>query len=89
MLVLSRRMGESIVIGQDITVRVISIRGSGENAVVRLGIEAPKQVGIWRSEILSEVRSEMELAAGLEATTDLDHTLRAVGRVIRSQQPDA
>ncbi len=82
MLVLSRRAGESIVIGKDITVKVVSVRGSGENAVIRLGIEAPDQVGIWRSEILSEVRSEMEKAAESSSSSNLDEALKAARNVL-------
>lgn len=47
MLVLSRKSQESITIGENITVRIISIRGN----TVRLGIEAPKEVSILRSEL--------------------------------------
>ena len=82
MLVLSRRAGESIVIGKDITVKVVSVRGSGENAVIRLGIDAPDQVGIWRSEILSEVRSEMEKAAESSSSSNLDEALKAARNVL-------
>jgi len=41
MLVLSRRVGEAILIGDDIVVRVIEVRGRGPRAAVKLGIEAP------------------------------------------------
>ena len=47
MLVLTRRPGQSIVIDDDITVRVVSMK----NGQVRLGIEAPKHVGIVREEL--------------------------------------
>ena len=47
MLVLSRQKGESIYIGDDISVKVIRIRGTQ----VELGIEAPQNVGILRSEL--------------------------------------
>lgn len=47
MLVLSRKIGEKIVIGHNITVTITEIRGSK----VRLGIEAPRHVSIDRSEI--------------------------------------
>lgn len=48
MLILTRRCGESITIGDDIRVRVLGIKG----AQVRLGIEAPQDVPIHREEIL-------------------------------------
>jgi carbon storage regulator len=47
MLVLSRRNGESIVIGGGITVKVLRVKGN----VVQLGIDAPKEVAIQRSEL--------------------------------------
>lgn len=49
MLVLSRKFGEEIVIGSDIKIEVIEIRGKK----VRLGITAPQQVSVLRAEILS------------------------------------
>jgi carbon storage regulator len=48
MLVLSRKLNESIIINGDIRVMVVDIRGNQ----VRLGIEAPESVGIFREEIL-------------------------------------
>jgi carbon storage regulator len=49
MLVLSRKTNESILIGDGITIKIIEVRGGG----VRIGIEAPKEIGILRSELLS------------------------------------
>lgn len=51
MLVLSRRIGERIVIGDNVTVTVIDIRG---NNVVRLGIDAPLTTKIMREELILE-----------------------------------
>jgi carbon storage regulator len=48
MLVLSRRTGERIVIDDRITVTVIEVRGGQ----VRLGIEAPKDIPVWREEVV-------------------------------------
>jgi len=55
MLVLSRRNGESIVIGTEITVTVVEIRGGQ----IRLGIEAPKKIPVRRE----EVRAKKEMVA--------------------------
>jgi carbon storage regulator len=52
MLILSRKPGESIVIGQAITVTVKKMKGN----VVQLGIEAPKEVPIVRSELQERIR---------------------------------
>ncbi len=51
MLVLSRRVGESIVIGDDVTVTVLEVRGD----VVRVGIDAPRSVTVHRAELLREL----------------------------------
>jgi carbon storage regulator len=59
MLVLARKREETIVIDGKITIKVIHVRGNS----VRLGIEAPDGVAIWRSELLAEPvdRSEPRL----------------------------
>jgi carbon storage regulator len=52
-LVLSRRLGESIVIGHDVTVTVVEVRGD----VVRLGIEAPRDVDVHREEVYLDLQA--------------------------------
>jgi len=52
MLVLSRKVDESIVIGDNITIKVISV----EKGVVKLGVDAPKNVSIVRNELLEDVK---------------------------------
>ncbi|MEO3935395.1 carbon storage regulator CsrA [Dermatophilaceae bacterium Soc4.6] len=60
MLVLSRRVGESIAIGDDVVVTVLEVRGD----VVRIGIAAPRSVTVHRSELLEELeRSNQEAAS--------------------------
>ncbi|RMG36329.1 MAG: carbon storage regulator [Planctomycetota bacterium] len=54
MLVLSRKVGERVLIGDQIAVTVVRI---GPNAV-RLGIEAPKELNIVREELLARIRDE-------------------------------
>ncbi len=56
MLVLSRKKNESIIIDGNIVITVVEIRGDK----VRLGIEAPKEVPIHRSEIHASIQSEQE-----------------------------
>lgn len=51
MLVLARKEDEAIHIGENIVVKVVSI----ENGIVKLGIEAPKEVSIMRHELIAEV----------------------------------
>lgn len=59
MLVLTRRMDESIVIGDDIRVKVVAIKGDH----VRLGVEAPKATPIHREEVYEEIQKENRAAA--------------------------
>lgn len=59
-LILTRRIGESLVIGDNVTVRVLSVKGSQ----VRLGIEAPREVAVHREEIAERIRAELTLQAG-------------------------
>ncbi len=63
MLVLSRREGQGIVIGDNVVIRVVEIRGDH----VRLGIDAPRSVVIHREEIAEEIRIANEMAARQEA----------------------
>jgi carbon storage regulator len=59
MLVLSRKFNESIVIDGRIRITVVEIRGHQ----IRLGIEAPKEVGVMREELLVPATTEMVAAA--------------------------
>lgn len=59
MLVLARRPGESLVIGNDIVVTVLAVEGGA----VRLGIVAPPAVAVLRQEVLQQVGSENQRAA--------------------------
>ena len=65
MLVLARKIDESIVIGDNITVKIISI----EKGVVKLGIDAPRDVSIIRNELLEEVK-DLNVAASKEHNED-------------------
>ena len=59
MLVLSRRSGESIVLGDDITVTVLEVRGD----VVRIGIDAPRSLKVHRAELLAQLEESNRQAA--------------------------
>lgn len=63
MLVLTRKLGESVTIGDDIKISVIDIKGRQ----VRLGIEAPKSLTIHREEIYAKIHEENQRAAFLES----------------------
>ncbi len=69
MLVLSRRPGESITIGNDVVVTIISIAGGQ----VRLGISAPRNVQILREEVFTVMQEENRAAAdGVSNMQQLD-----------------
>ncbi|HEY4280268.1 MAG TPA: carbon storage regulator CsrA [Conexibacter sp.] len=59
MLIITRRPGEKIVLGEDITVTVMEVSGQ----TVRLGIDAPKSLPIYREEIWAAVKQENAAAA--------------------------
>lgn len=54
MLVLTRRLEETIKIGADITVTILGIKGSQ----IRIGIEAPKDVQVHREEVFNRIKTE-------------------------------
>lgn len=58
MLVLSRKNGESIKIGEDIEITIIS----SKNDQVKIGIKAPKNIGVYRKEVIEQINQENILA---------------------------
>ncbi|MBQ3513286.1 MAG: carbon storage regulator CsrA [Lachnospiraceae bacterium] len=54
MLALSRKLGESIVIGKDIKISILEIKGDQ----IKIGIDAPKNVTIYREEIFKQIEEE-------------------------------
>jgi carbon storage regulator len=61
MLIITRRPGEKVMVGEDIVVHVMEIVGNS----VRVGIEAPRSVPVYREEIWNAVRAENRAAADL------------------------
>ena len=59
MLVLTRKAGEGIIIGDDITLKIIELKGGG----VRIGIDAPKNKKIYRQELYDRIIEENAAAA--------------------------
>ncbi len=51
MLILTRRVGESLMIGDDVTITVLGVKGNQ----VRIGVKAPKEVAVHREEILNRI----------------------------------
>jgi carbon storage regulator len=81
MLVLTRKKGERVMIGDDIVVTVIDVRGDG----VRIGFDAPRGVSIQRAEVVSAVKDANTGAAASSAqTADL-----LVGLLNKARKPGA
>jgi carbon storage regulator len=78
MLVLTRRAGESVRIGDDVTVTVLDVRGD----VVRVGIQAPRSLAVHRDEVYRELRNANQQAVvSTDAAADaLSAALRRAGR---------
>ncbi|GMU47724.1 MAG: hypothetical protein AMXMBFR26_25060 [Porticoccaceae bacterium] len=60
MLILTRRVGETLVIGDDVTVTVLGVKGNQ----VRLGVNAPRDLPVHREEIYERIQQEKRSAAG-------------------------
>lgn len=75
MLVLSRRVGESVVIGDDVTITILEVRGD----VVRVGIDAPRSVSVHRAELLAQLEDSNRESASPsdDAVASLSQALKA------------
>ena len=81
MLVLTRKKGERVMIGDDIVVTVIDVRGDG----VRIGFDAPRGISIQRAEVVNAVKeANTGAAASAAQTADL-----LVGLLNRARKQDA
>jgi carbon storage regulator len=78
MLVLSRRVGERLLIGDDIVITVIEVRSDG----VRLGIDAPREVRVHRAEVLEAVQ-----AANMDAVSADDRTAATLRTLVTPARP--
>ncbi len=80
MLVLTRRVGESVVIGGGIEVTVLDIKGES----VRIGVKAPRETSIQRAEILDAIGAE-NAAAAADTAADTEQAILSV--IERRLQP--
>jgi carbon storage regulator len=60
MLILTRRVGETLMIGDDVTVTVLGVKGNQ----VRIGVNAPRDVTVHREEIYERIKREQAAQAG-------------------------
>ncbi|MCR9184173.1 MAG: carbon storage regulator CsrA [Halieaceae bacterium] len=66
MLILTRRVGESLMVGDDITITVLGVKGNQ----VRIGVSAPKDVAVHREEIYNRIQEGDEEAASEDDSRD-------------------
>ncbi len=64
MLILTRRVGETLMIGDDVSVTVLGVKGNQ----VRIGVNAPREVSVHREEIYERIKQEKQQGGGEEGS---------------------
>jgi carbon storage regulator len=76
MLILTRRVGETVMIGNDVTVTVLGVKGNQ----VRVGVNAPRDVAVHREEIFERIKREEQDGSGAETASNTTTTTRKAAR---------
>ena len=66
MLILTRRVGETVMIGEEVTVTVLGVKGNQ----VRIGVNAPKHVAVHREEIFERIKREGDAGSAVPSDPD-------------------
>lgn len=77
MLILTRKIGETIAIGEEIKITVLGIQGKQ----VKLGITAPEKVSVYREEIFKKIQAE-----NVKASMSLKEDLQELARIIKANK---
>jgi carbon storage regulator len=77
-LILTRRVGESIIVGDDVTVTVFEVRGDA----VRIGVEAPRSIQVHRQEVYEELRRANE-----QASSPTESAIEQLRGALRPSEP--
>ena len=78
MLILTRKVGESVLIGDDISITVLSVRGNQ----VKLGVQAPKEVSVHREEIYQRILQSKDEHMGHLRPTSFMNVLHSIYNLI-------
>ena len=79
MLILSRKIDEKIKIGNDITITLIDVHGDQ----VKIGVEAPKNVKVFRQEVFDAIQNENKAAVAVAQETQSESAISAVSALSR------
>jgi carbon storage regulator len=80
MLVLSRKKGQKLILANDVVITVLETRGDS----VKLGIQAPKHIWVYREEVLDEIRQSNQQSQQLPKSQDLTQALDLLGQAIQT-----
>ena len=84
MLILTRKVGESIVIGNDIIVKVVE---TGKNSI-RIGIDAPREVSVLRQEVFDSIQRENILSSQSGDKLDIARAARLIGNKVKDKDKE-